>query len=107
MVQACSRHSCQKCGFKFWYAVDEEDDGGEEVLEDENAEKRRVLEARVEAARISKPRRWIRLSLLEWAAGELGRGEGIRREARTGRPTAEVILDVREHILPGLRGRLG
>lgn len=28
------RHCCSACGFWFWYAVDEEDEGGEEVAEE-------------------------------------------------------------------------
>lgn len=61
MAQACARHSCGRCGFKFWFTVDEEDDGGEEAVEDEGEERRRAAETKREESRGWKRRKWDRI----------------------------------------------
>ena len=47
MGKALSRHVCKTCKFHFWYALDEEDDGGCEDLGSEEAMKKREREVKI------------------------------------------------------------
>ena len=61
MVQACARHRCGRCGFLFWYGVEEEDDGGKEDLGYEEREGRREEGVRREMRREWKGKRGDRV----------------------------------------------